>query len=169
MDTSYCKKRVLKKTWSLNDLEKLRNFYAQNMSLKHMSLKLGRSISSINKMLDRQGIRQKNQKYMLQNKSKRFTNSYQDKKTSIKICSSILNRYWEEKYQEHDCWVDLEEVISFLEMKGHDIHHAREGVYDDLLIMDGRCISKARLLMEANLHREKDPRGPFYVEGVTSI
>ena len=169
MVASYCKKRVLKKLWSMNDLENLRKFYAKNMSLKHMSLKLGRSISSINKMLDRQGIRQKNQNSTLKDKSKKFTNSYLDKKTSIKLCSSILNRYWEEKYQERDCWVDLEEVITFLEMKGHNIHQAREGVYEDLLIMDGRCISKARLLMEANLHREKDPKGPFYVEGVTSI
>jgi hypothetical protein len=169
MSENVCKQRMLAKRWTLDELESLRNFYRQNMTLKHMSHLLGRTVTSINKMLDRQGIRQKRMNYDIDHRCKRFLNGYQNKNKCHKEYDQTFKKFWKETNPASETWVGLDDVISFLSDKGYIIERHNQDILEDRIIINGKSASDAQLLIEANRFREGNPMGPYYVEGLTNF
>lgn len=169
MSENVGKQRGLTKRWSLAELESLKDFYRQNMPLKHMSHLLGRTVTSINKMLDRQGIRQKRVNYDTKYKCKRFLNGYQNKNKCHKEHEQTFKNFLEEINPLEETWVGLEDVIRFLSHHGYDIERHNQDVLEYKLIINGKSASNAQLLIEANRFRLGNSLGPYYVEGLTSF
>lgn len=169
MSENVCKQRLSTKRWTLAELESLKSFYRQNMPLKHMSHLLGRTVTSINKVLDRQGIRQKRTNYDIDHRSKRFLNGYQKKNKCHKDNEQSFQDFWQETNQQAERWVDLEDVIRFLSHKGYVIERHTQDFFECNVVINGKSASKAQLLIEANRFRLGDSLAPYYVEGLTSF
>lgn len=168
MSESICNKRTFKKKWSLAELENLQLYYAQKMTLKHMSLKLKRSISSINKMLERQGIRQKRLSHYTHHRGKKFTNGYQNKKMHIKSMAMILKEHWRSESSFEDSWVGMTDVVNLLSHHGNSIRCCQQYCTTSEFVMNGLRMTPAQLLIEANRVRYHKNMGPLYVDGITA-
>lgn len=161
-------KRLSKKKWSLAELENLRAYHSQKMTLKHMSLKLNRSITSINKMLERQGIRQKRLIHYQHHMRKKFTNGYQDEKLSIKSTIKTLQEYCKSQVSFEDKWVDMSDIVNLLGDKGYRVCQPQYKNKISEYILNGSRVTPVQLVIEANRMRDQNKMAPLYVNGLTT-
>ncbi len=187
--------KITKKSWSEQEKVYLSLGHKMGASLKTLSIVLNRTETSLNKALERLGIRQYGAKrgkksrldrpFMVtpQNFRERIEayNHEQDQATFLSTTKienekAVFPSPWivfpECHVQPLPFWSDLDYVISFLKRKGYKIqsHNVTQQVLGGVKIefyLNGVPMSAAQLLVHANRLRLEQGLEPFYVESIT--
>jgi hypothetical protein len=140
--------------WSSDDLAKLEKDYASGKRLKVIAAELGRSVSAINKLITRAGIRKntaprtnhREQIFQKQNRLQTTTKAAQDQHN---------NAFAEEKKIYSEYGASFEKVLEYLAKNGVIVTKnvrpfVKKYFHDAVFFVNNRPVSKAELLLIAN-------------------
>lgn len=149
----------MKTPWTLEDLEYVRQAYAEGKREKIIALELGRSEASVSKAITRHGLRHKRNYSELDNRRI---------KHSIRSRIIKVNRILEDKtFNGRACnWTSVDDVLRFLgEHSPHFFIKYAQG--KPSYIFHNQSVSLAKVLMEANRIRINTDQSIFHLEDVT--
>lgn len=154
----------IRKKWTEENLNYLRTAYLLGLPLKKIAANSGRSVSAINKILDRYKLRT-HSKMVRFSSLLRPTVDQLQKKQNLGVQIRKKNR--EQKantladYRE---WVPFEHVVRWMKKEGISVIKSKSDAYYEV---DGHPKNKAQTLSIANLRRGQLQLPIFLVEGIT--
>jgi|GEM_PF-2480035 len=153
-----------RKKWTEENINYLKTAYLLGLPLKQIAAKSGRSVSAINKILDRYKLRTHSRMvrfpsftrltaYQLQQTQNL---GVQTRKKNKEQRPNILSNYRE--------WVPFEYVIRWMKEEGMSVIKSEFDTYYEI---DGYPKNKAQILSIANSRRNQLQLPIFLVEGIT--
>ena len=152
------KSNCIKKKWNQSEIELLKEEFNNGTKIKIIASKLGKTETAVNKFLTRCGIRPKYRIISSNHKCKLNINRIHIGTNTSAKWLSLFNNV-----------VDFEYIIKYLKSKGYKISNI---VTDNIklfypnseYILDGRPVSKTKLLILANKLRESENKKAFKLE-----
>lgn len=154
----------IRKKWTEENLNYLRTAYLLGLPLKQIAAKSGRSVTAINKILDRYKLRTHSRmvrfpslpRPTMDQLQKKQNLGLQIRKKNTEQETNILSGYRE--------WVPFEHVIRWMKEEGIAVSKSKSDAYYEV---DGYPKNKAQTLSIANLRRNQLQLSIFLVEGIT--
>lgn len=148
----------IKKKWNQNEIDLLKEEFKNGTRIKIIASKLGKTETAVNKFLTRCGIRPKYRIISSNHKCKLNINKIHTCNNTSAKWLSLFNNV-----------VDFKDVIKYLKSKGYKISNI---VTDSIklfypnseYVLDGRPVSKTKLLILANKLREAENKKTFKLE-----
>jgi hypothetical protein len=141
--------------WTPDEVEKARIYFLDGKRLKTIANELGRSVTAVNKLLSRAGIRPKNS-------PRRKT------KQKLKEIVPIVRKIWDPIERNHD---DFRDVIFYIRKKGYNlgVNNLFQKIFFENAeyVLNGKPISKIKLLLFANKLRIEEKQPIFNIPEIT--